>query len=184
MKNFFVLFFCVFLPSLLIYSASVRSIPTVLYRAHLCMKCSFGISDFLEEIANLSHSAVFLYFLHWYHTNICSFPFSSFCDIRFFLKLLKKALPSFQNWRAFFLCKLKCIWVLLLLYMMTFYIGFSFFFLGFHFKSPQNMFSFPLWGILCLPEPFRMCCLIFHTFSSVQSLSHVPFFVTPWIAAH
>ena len=26
------------------------------------MKCSFGISDFLEEIASLSHSVVFLYF--------------------------------------------------------------------------------------------------------------------------
>src|SRR5574339_550590 len=28
----------------------------------LCMKCSFGISDFLEEIPSLSHSIVFLYF--------------------------------------------------------------------------------------------------------------------------
>ena len=27
------------------------------------MKCSFGISDFLEEISSLSHSIVFLYFL-------------------------------------------------------------------------------------------------------------------------
>ena len=26
------------------------------------MKCSFGISDFLEEIRSLSHSVVFLYF--------------------------------------------------------------------------------------------------------------------------
>ena len=26
------------------------------------MKCSFGISDFLKEIASLSHSIVFLYF--------------------------------------------------------------------------------------------------------------------------
>ena len=26
------------------------------------MKCSFGISDFLEEISNLSHSVVFLSF--------------------------------------------------------------------------------------------------------------------------
>ena len=32
------------------------------YRAHLCMKCSFGISGFLEEIPSLSHSVVFLYF--------------------------------------------------------------------------------------------------------------------------
>ena len=34
----------------------------VLYRAHLCMKCSFGISNFPEEISSLSHSVVFLYF--------------------------------------------------------------------------------------------------------------------------
>ena len=26
------------------------------------MKCSFGISDFLEEIPSLSHSVIFLYF--------------------------------------------------------------------------------------------------------------------------
>ena len=36
---------------------------SVLYRAHLCMKCSLGISNFLEEISSLSHSVVFLYFL-------------------------------------------------------------------------------------------------------------------------
>ena len=35
---------------------------SVLYRAYLCMKCSFGISDVLEEIPSLSHSVVFLYF--------------------------------------------------------------------------------------------------------------------------
>ena len=45
----------------LISSAFVRSI-SVLYRAHLCMKCSPGISNFLEEISSLSHSIVFLYF--------------------------------------------------------------------------------------------------------------------------
>ena len=32
------------------------------YFAHLCMKCSLGISNFLEEISSLSHSIVFLYF--------------------------------------------------------------------------------------------------------------------------
>ena len=35
---------------------------TVLYRAHPCMKCSLGISNFLEEIPSLSHSVIFLYF--------------------------------------------------------------------------------------------------------------------------
>ena len=35
---------------------------SVLYCAHLCMKCSFDISNFLEEISSLSYSVVFLYF--------------------------------------------------------------------------------------------------------------------------
>ena len=34
----------------------------VLYWAHLCMKCSLGTSNFLEDISSLSHSIVFLYF--------------------------------------------------------------------------------------------------------------------------
>ena len=45
----------------LVSSASVRSI-SVLYRTHLCMKCYFGISNFLEAISSLSHFVVFLYF--------------------------------------------------------------------------------------------------------------------------
>ena len=35
---------------------------SVVYCAHLCMKFSLDISNFLEEISNLSHSIVFLYF--------------------------------------------------------------------------------------------------------------------------
>ena len=35
---------------------------SVLYCAHLCMKFSLGVSNFLEEISSLSHSIVFLYF--------------------------------------------------------------------------------------------------------------------------
>ena len=46
----------------LISSASVRSRPSVLYRAHLCMKCSLGISNFLEEVSSLSHFVVFFFF--------------------------------------------------------------------------------------------------------------------------
>src|SRR5574337_267171 len=63
MKIFFVQFFCVFLPPLLsiFCFCQVRTI-SVLYRAHLCMKCSLGVSNFLEEISSLSHSVVFLYF--------------------------------------------------------------------------------------------------------------------------
>ena len=63
MKLFFVQFFCVFLPSLLnIFCFCYVHAISVLYRAHLCMKCSFGISDFLEDIPSLSQSVVFLYF--------------------------------------------------------------------------------------------------------------------------
>ena len=44
-------------------SSSVRSILfLVLYCAHLCMKCSLGTSEFLEEISSLSHSIVSFYF--------------------------------------------------------------------------------------------------------------------------
>ena len=46
----------------LISSASVRSIPFLFYWIHHCMKCSLGISNFLEEISSLSHSIVLLYF--------------------------------------------------------------------------------------------------------------------------
>ena len=45
-----------------VLSCPMKSTISVLYRAHLCMKCSFGISDFLDEISSLSHSVVFLYF--------------------------------------------------------------------------------------------------------------------------
>ena len=48
---------------LLISSASVRSILFLSFLGALfCMKCSPGISNFLEEISSLSHSVVFLYF--------------------------------------------------------------------------------------------------------------------------
>ena len=53
-----------------LYSSSVYSChlflvssASVLYFAHLCMKCFRGISHFFEEISSLSHSIVFLYFL-------------------------------------------------------------------------------------------------------------------------
>ena len=46
----------------LISSASVTSVRFLCFTVHLCMKCSLGISNFLEEISSLSHSIVFLYF--------------------------------------------------------------------------------------------------------------------------
>ena len=39
-----------------------RHTISVLYRTHLCMKCSLGNFNFLEAISSLSHSVVFLYF--------------------------------------------------------------------------------------------------------------------------
>ena len=48
-----------------VYSCHLFLISSVLYCAHLCMKCSLGISNFLEEISSLSHSIVLLYSLHW-----------------------------------------------------------------------------------------------------------------------
>ena len=46
----------------LMSSASVTSIRFLCFTVHLCMKCSLGISNFLEKISSLSHSIVFLYF--------------------------------------------------------------------------------------------------------------------------
>ena len=47
----------------LISSASIRSLLcSVIYCAHLWMKCAFDISSFLEELSSLSSSVVFLCF--------------------------------------------------------------------------------------------------------------------------
>ena len=52
----------VFLPPLLnIFCFCQVHTFSVLYWAHLCIKCSLGISNFLEEISSLSHCIVFLY---------------------------------------------------------------------------------------------------------------------------
>ena len=61
-RSFFVQFSCVFLPPLLnIFCFCQIHTISVLYCAHFCMKCSLGISNFLEEISSLSHSVVFFY---------------------------------------------------------------------------------------------------------------------------
>ena len=62
---FFFLQFCVFLLLLNIFCFCWVHTIFVFYCAHLCMKCSLGISDFLEEVSSLSHSIVFLCSLHW-----------------------------------------------------------------------------------------------------------------------
>ena len=56
---------CILPPFLNIFCfCSVHTI-SVLYWAHLCMKCSLGISNFLEEISSLSYSVVSFISLHW-----------------------------------------------------------------------------------------------------------------------
>jgi len=57
------LFFCVFLPPFpnTFFFCYVYTIY-ILHCAHLCIKCSLGISNLLEEISSLSLSVVFLYF--------------------------------------------------------------------------------------------------------------------------
>ena len=56
-RTFFVQFLCVFLPPLLnTFCFCQVLIISVLYWAHLCMKYSLGISNFLDEISSLSHS--------------------------------------------------------------------------------------------------------------------------------
>ena len=62
----FCIVFCVFLPPLLnIFCFYYVHTISVLYCAHLCPKCSLGISSFLEEISILSHSLVSSISLHW-----------------------------------------------------------------------------------------------------------------------
>ena len=76
---------------------------SVLYYAHLCMKCSLGISNFLEEVSSLSHSIVFLYlfaliteegffnlsllFFGTLHSNGYIFPFLLCFSLLFFSQL-------------------------------------------------------------------------------------------------
>ena len=62
LRPFFVQFFCVFLPPLLNLCCLLGPYHSVLYCAHLCMKCSLGISLIFLMRSHLSHSVMFLYF--------------------------------------------------------------------------------------------------------------------------
>ena len=70
----------------------------IVYCAHLCLKCSLCISNFLEEISSLFHSIVFLYFFaliteedflisSYYSLELCIqaciFPFLLCCSLLF-----------------------------------------------------------------------------------------------------
>ena len=76
---------------------------SVLYCAHLCMKCFLGISDFPQEISSLSHSIVLLYFFALIteegflisllfsgtlHSDGYTFPFLLWLSLLFFSSLL------------------------------------------------------------------------------------------------
>ena len=61
LRSFMYVFF-VLLSPLNIFSFRVVHTISVLYCAYLCMKCSLGVSDFLEEISSLLHSIAFLCF--------------------------------------------------------------------------------------------------------------------------
>ena len=90
----------------LISSASVRSIPFLsFYRAHLCMKCSIGISDFLEEISSLPFccfplflcidyrgglSYLFLLFFETLQSDAYIFPFLICILFLFFSQLFER----------------------------------------------------------------------------------------------
>ena len=54
--------FSVYSYRLLISSASIRSLLFLSYSTYPCVRCSLGISGFLEKISSLSHSVTFLFF--------------------------------------------------------------------------------------------------------------------------
>ena len=70
----------------------VRTI-SVLYWAHLRMKCSLGISNFLDEISSLSHSVVFLYFFAFITEE--GFLISPFYSLELCIQMLISFLFSF-----------------------------------------------------------------------------------------
>ena len=62
------------------------------------MKCSFGISDFLEEISSLSHSVVFLYFFALIAEE--GFLISSCYSLELCIQMLTSFLFSFAKAQA------------------------------------------------------------------------------------
>ena len=128
-KIFFVQFCCVLFPPLLniFYFCQVHTI-SVLYSAHLCMKCSLGISNFLEEISSLPHSIVFLYFFSLlteegflispcYSLELCIQMGVSVLWLSLSDSLFKFSIPLSVNFRDIFLkywslyCKMYfCLW--------------------------------------------------------------------------
>ena len=91
----------------LLYSSSVYSChfflissASVLYCAHLCMKCSLGISNHLEEISSLSNSIIFLYFFSLITEE--GFQISSCCSLEVCIQMDISFLFSFALLLLFF----------------------------------------------------------------------------------
>ena len=93
---------------LFLISSAFVSIISVLYCAHLCMKSSLGISNFLEEISSLSHSVVFLSLHCWLRTAVFSLlavlwnsafgsVYLSFCLLRFAPLLFTAVCKAFSD---------------------------------------------------------------------------------------
>ena len=98
----------------LLFPSVYYPIISVFYWAHLCMKCSLGISNFLEEISSPSHFILFLYFFTLIteegfffknlsllffgtlHSNGYIFPFL-LCFLLLFFSHLFVRLPSSDN---------------------------------------------------------------------------------------
>src|SRR5574337_15428 len=66
---------------------------SVLYHAHVCMKCSLGISNLPEAISSLSHSIVFLYFFALIAEE--GFPISPCYSLEFCIQMGISFLSSF-----------------------------------------------------------------------------------------
>ena len=116
-------------------------IISVLYLVHLCMKCSLGISNFLEEISSLSHSIVFLYF------------FALIAEEGF---LISPCLLFFGTLHSMGI---------------SFLFSFAFFFSSFHsYLSGLLRQPFCFFAFLCLGDGLDSC-LLYDTTTSVHSSS-------------
>ena len=124
------------------------------------MKCSLGISNFLEKISRLSHFVVLLYFSALITEE--GFLTSSCYSLELCIQMLISFLFSYAFHFSFFtaICKASS----------DFLSHFAFL----HFFSM---------GMVLIPVSCTMSWTSVHS-SSVQSLSRVQLFATPWIAAH
>ena len=126
------------------------------------MKCSLGISDFLEEISSLSHSIVFLYI------------FALIAEESFIIS------PCYS---------LELCIQMLISFLFTFAFGFSSFhsYLQGLLRQPVCFFTFLFLGNGLDPCLLYNVCSVFCCFWMnysvvvvIQSLSHVQLFATPW----